>query len=234
MDSASDKRTIGLFFPAVDVFVVDWESMDHSCWRAELLGERAVPFDGPETELPAAPLWQSCEGSGDYWEWLSASQHLSHTDLGWQAERLLHVQKQHGPIHFGAIMGLLDWEDFKMTVCGVLMCMSLADADGVSKQLLLLVKPAGHPKRWDTFEIERLRKCEYQECYRARVIVTESPVFSGDVPLRHMVRKVFEFLPLRSLRLKDVCHGKLSDLSRPSSCMYAVVAGGAMASASLA
>ena len=67
-----------------------------------------------------------------------------------------------------------------MPVCGVLMCMTLTDADRVAKQLLLFVEPAGHPKRWDTVVIKRLRKCEYQECYRSRVIVTESPVFSDD------------------------------------------------------
>ena len=77
-----------------------------------------------------------------------------------------------------------------MPVCGVLMCMTLTDADGVSKQLLLLVEPGGHPRRWGTFLIKRLRKCELQECYRARVIVVESPVFCDDVQLRHMVRKI--------------------------------------------
>ena len=193
-----------------------------------------VPLDGPETELPAAPLWQSCDGSGVYWEWLSASQHPSHMDLGWPAERLLHVQWAHGHTHFGAIFGLLDWKDYKMSVCGVLMCMTLTDADGVSKQLLLLVEPGGHPRRWGTFLIKRHRKCEFQECYRARVIVEESPVFCDDVPLRLMVRKILQFLPLRSLRLKDVCHGKLADLSRPPSCFSSVAAGGARASASVA
>ena len=193
-----------------------------------------VPLDGPETELPAAPLWQSCDGSGVYWEWLSASQHPSHMDLGWPAERLLHVQRAHGHTHFGAILGLLEWEDYQMPVCGVLMCMTLTDADGVSKQLLLLVEPGGHPRRWGTFLIKRHRKCEFQECYRARVIVEESPVFCDDVPLRLMVRKILQFLPLRSLRLKDVCHGKLADLSRPPSCFSSVAAGGARASASVA
>ena len=234
MDSASNQRTTGLPFPAVDVFVVDWESMDHAIWRAEFLGNGAQPFDGSDTELPAAPLWQCCEASGEHWNWLPASGEPSHLELGWQAERLLHVHKQHGPLHFGAIMGLLEWEDHKMPVCGVLMSMTLCGADRVAKHLLLFVEPAGHPKRWDTVVIKRLRKCEYQECYRSRVVVTESPVFSDEVQLRHMVRKVLEFLPLRSLRLKDVCHGMLSDLTRPSRFTFAVVAGGAMASASLA
>ena len=104
-----------------------------------------MPLDGPETELPAALLWQSFDGSGVSWEWLSASQHPSHMDLGWPAVRLLHVQRAHGHTHFGAILGLLEWEDYQMPVCGVLMCMTLTDADGVLKQLLLLVKPGGPP-----------------------------------------------------------------------------------------
>ncbi len=95
MASASDQRTHGLPFPAVDVYVVDWESMDHACWIADSLGNGVVPFDGSDTELPAPPLWQSCEGLGDCWEWLPASPYPSHRDLGWQAERLLHVQQKH-------------------------------------------------------------------------------------------------------------------------------------------
>ena len=136
----------------------------------------------------------------------------------------------HTGICFGAIMGLLEWEDFKMPVCGVLMCMSLTDADGLQKQLLLLVEPGGHPRRWGTFVIKRLRKCEFQECYRMRVVVVESPVFGDDVQLRDMVRKILEFLPLRSLRLNDVCHGKLADVCRPASRWSAAAARGARAS----
>ncbi len=52
-------------------------------------------------------------------------------------------------------------------------------------------------------------------------------MFSGEVQLRHMVRKVLEFVPLRSLRLMDVSIGMLSDLTRPSRFTVAVVAGGA-------
>ena len=231
MDGAADQPAMSLPFPEVDVHVVDWDSSEHACWRAAFVGDGAEPREGPETELPAAPLWQSCDGTGYYWEWLSAAQQPSHRDLGWQAERLLHVQRAHGHTHFGAIMGLLEWEDFKMPVCGVLMCMSLTDADGVQKQLLLLVEPGGHPKRWGTFVIKRLRKCEFQECYRMRVVVVESPVFGDDVQLRHMVRKILEFLPLRSLRLNDVCHGKLADVCRPASRWSAAAARGARASA---
>ena len=85
-----------------------------------------------------------------------------------------------------------------------------------------------------TFLIKQHRKCEFQECYRARAIVEESPVFCDDVPLRLMVRKILKFLPLRSLQLKDDCHGKQADVSRPPSCFSSVAAGGARASASVA
>ena len=233
MDSALQQGAPGCTLPAVDVFLVDWETIDREKWRAEFLGDGPHPPSCLGTDLPAAPLWQVCEGSGVFWEWLPASDQPSHADLGWQAERLLQMQNHQGPQHFGAILGLLEWEDFKMPVCGVLMCMTLTDADGVSKKLLLLVVPSGQPRRWDTVEIKRLRKCEYQQCYRTRVIVIESPVFSDEVQLQQMVRKVLEFLPLRSLRLKDVCHGLVTDLYRSSSSRCAVASGGAMASASL-
>ena len=109
----------------------------------------------------------------------------------------------------------------------------MTDADAVSKKLLLLVVSSGHPRRWETFEIKRLRKCEYQHCYRARVLVVESPVFTDEVQLQHRVRKVLEFLPLRSLRLKDVCHGLVTDLYIAPSSRFAVASAGAMARASL-
>ena len=64
-----------------------------------------------------------------------------------------------------------------MPVFSVVMCMTLTDSDGGAKKLLLLVEPSGNPRCWKTFVIKRLRKCEYQECYRMNVVVAECPVF---------------------------------------------------------
>jgi hypothetical protein len=120
MESALQQGTTGFSFPTVDLFLVDWETIDRDAWCAEFLGDGPHPPSCPATVLQPAPLWQMCEGSSEFWEWLSASDQPSHADLGWQAERLLQVQKRHGSPHFGAIFGLLDWEYFKLPVCGVL------------------------------------------------------------------------------------------------------------------
>ena len=112
---------------------------------------------------------------------------------------------------FGAVLSLLEWEDQKMPVFSVVMCMTLTDSDGDAKKLLLLVEPSGKPRCWETFVIKRLRKCEYQECYRSNVVVAECPVFKDELQLRRIVGSILPFLPLRSLRLKDVVHGRLAD-----------------------
>ena len=52
-------------FPAVDVVLVDWDSMDQAIWRAEFLGERGQPPESDTTVPPRAPLWQSSEASAD-------------------------------------------------------------------------------------------------------------------------------------------------------------------------
>ena len=57
----------------------------------------------------------------------------------------MYVQQHNRTLQFGAILGRLEWEQFKLPVCGVLMCMTLSDVDSVQKPLLLLVEPAGHP-----------------------------------------------------------------------------------------
>ena len=46
----------------VDVFVVDWDSIDHGVWRADVLGEAAEPLSENESTTAAEPLWQSVEG----------------------------------------------------------------------------------------------------------------------------------------------------------------------------
>ena len=94
MASGSDQRPNVLPFPAVDVYVVDWTGMDEAIWRAEFDGNGARPFDWTDRELGAAPLWQACVVEPDNWEWLAAGPEPAHRDLGWQAERLLHVQQQ--------------------------------------------------------------------------------------------------------------------------------------------
>ena len=90
--------------------------------------------------------------------------------------------------------------------------MTLSDVDSVQKPLLLLVEPAGQPRRWETFVIKRLRRCEWSEVYHSRVITIESPPFRDEIQLRDTIRKVLAFIPLRNLRLTDVCHGMLSDI----------------------
>lgn len=217
MASASDQRANVLPFPTVDVYVIDWTSMDEATWRAEFDGNGARPFDRTDRELGAAPLWQACVVEPDHWEWLTAGPEPAHRDLGWQAERLMYVQQHNRKLQFGAILGMLEWEQFKLPVCGVLMCMTLSDVDSVQKPLLLLVEPAGQPRRWETFVIKRLRRCEMSELYHSRVITIESPPFRDEIQLRDTVRKILQFIPLRLLRLNDVCHGMLSDLSMASS-----------------
>jgi hypothetical protein len=217
MASASDQRANVLPFPAVDVYVVDWTSMDEATWRAEFDGNGARPFDRTDRELGAAPLWQVCVVEPDNWEWLTAGPEPAHRDLGWQAERLMYVQQHNRKLQFGAILGMLEWEQFKLPVCCVLMCMTLSDVDTIQKPLLLLVEPAGQPRRWETFVIKRLRRCEMSELYHSRVITIESPPFRDEIQLRDTVRKILQFIPLRLLRLNDVCHGMLSDLSMASS-----------------
>ncbi len=191
--------------------------MDEATWRAEFDGDGARPFDRTDREIGAAPLWQACVVEPDNWEWLAAGPEPAHRDLGWQAERLMYVQQHNRKLQFGAILGRLEWEQFKLPVCGVLMCMTLSDVDSVQKPLLLLVEPAGQPRRWETFVIKRLRRCEMSELYHSRVITIESPPFRDEIQLRDTVRKILQFIPLRLLRLNDVCHGMLSDLSMASS-----------------
>ena len=103
MASGSDQRPNVLPFPAVDVYVVDWSSMDEAIWRAEFDGNGARPFDWTDRELGAAPLWQACVVEPDIWEWLAAGPDPAHRDLGWQAERLLYVQQSNRKLQFGAI-----------------------------------------------------------------------------------------------------------------------------------
>jgi hypothetical protein len=196
----------------VDVHVVDWDSIDHGAWRAEVLGEAPQPASENDPTASSSPLWQSCEGSGVFWDWLDTSSQPSHANPSWQCERLWQIHKTQARGNFGAILSLLEWEEQKMPVFSVVMCMTLNDSDGDSKKLLLLVEPSGKPRRWETFVIKRLRKCEYQECYRSRVVVSESPVFKDELQLRRTVGSILRFLPLRTLRLKDVVHGRLADL----------------------
>jgi hypothetical protein len=217
MASGSDRQPNVLSFPAVDVYVVDWTAMDEAIWRAEFDGNGARPFDYTDRQIGAAPLWQACVVEPDIWEWLAAGPDPAHRDLGWQAERLLYVQQSKRKLQFGAILGVLEWEQFKLPVCGVLMCMTLSDADSVQKPLLLLVEPAGQPRRWETFVVKRLRRCEVSDLYHSRIITIESPPFTNEIQLRDTVRKILQFIPLRLLRLNDVCHGMLSDLSMASS-----------------
>lgn len=217
MASGSDQRPNVLPFPAVDVYVLDWTGMDEATWRAEFDGNGARPFDNTDTQIGAVPLWQACVVEPDMWEWLAAGPVPAHRDLGWQAERLLYVQRSNRKLQFGAILGMLEWEQFKLPVCGVLMCMTLSDVDSVQKPLLLLVEPAGQPRRWETFVVKRLRRCEMSELYHSRIITIESPPFTDEIQLRDTVRKILQFIPLRLLRLNDVCHGMLSDLSMASS-----------------
>jgi hypothetical protein len=217
MASGADQLPNVLPFPAVDVYVLDWTGMDEATWRAEFDGNGARPFDNTDTQIGAAPLWQACVVEPDMWEWLAAGPVPAHRDLGWQAERLLYVQRSNRKLQFGAILGMLEWEQFKLPVCGVLMCMTLSDVNSVQKPLLLLVEPAGQPRRWETFVVKRLRRCEMSELYHSRIITIESPPFTDEIQLRDTVRKILQFIPLRLLRLNDVCHGMLSDLSMASS-----------------
>ena len=85
MESALQQGTTGFSFPTVDLFLVDWETIDRDAWCAEFLGDGPHPPSCPATVLQPAPLWQMCEGSSEFWEWLSASDQPSHADLGWQA-----------------------------------------------------------------------------------------------------------------------------------------------------
>ena len=208
--SGTPPRSSG--FPTVDVFLVDWDSIDLGAWRADVLGEAAQAPSKNDSTTAAEPLWQSVEGDSVFWEWLGTSNQPSHAHPSWQCERLFHMHKTQARDRFGAILSLLEWEDQKMPVFSVVMCMTLTDSDGGAKKLLLLVEPSGNPRCWETFVIKRLRKCEYQECYRMNVVVAECPVFKGELQLRPIVNSILRVLPLRSLRLKDVVHGRLADL----------------------
>ena len=88
-----------------------------------------------------APLWQSFESGGVLWDWLAASDQPAHAELGWQCERLWLLHKTQARSRFGAILCLLEWEDRKMPVFSIIMCMTLADSDGGFKKFLLMVEP---------------------------------------------------------------------------------------------
>ena len=125
MASASDQRANVLPFPTVDVYVLDWTSMDEATWRAEFDGNGDRPFDRTDRELGAAPLWQACIVEPENWEWLAAGPEPAHRDLGWQAERLMYVQQHNRKLQFGAILGMLEWEQ-AVQVAG-LWCLDVHD-----------------------------------------------------------------------------------------------------------
>ena len=213
MACGSGKPTNDLTGIAAEVVIISDDEIDQHPGRAAIYGDGTEPMPEADPSPNDGPLWRMCDVEPCYWQWLDASVQPNYTKLGWQAERVwTKVKDCDKQYHFRAALGILSWEPMEMPVYAVIMKVALPDSDRKTKVLMLLVEPGGNPRGWDTFNINRLQRCVYKECYRSRMVDTQFPLFTDEEKLRRAVRAIVAWVLSKPTRLSDIFKGTWSDL----------------------
>ena len=213
MTSGLSDSTIDLTCKDADVVVIDDDEPDQPPSRADIYGEGTEPPAEADPSPSNGPLWEWRDDVWNVWQWLHASVQPNYTKLGWQAERVwTQLQDHYVRCQFRAALGIVEWDPMKMPIYAIIMKIALPDADGKTKVLMLLAEQGGNPPSWENFIIKRLRRCEYKECYRFRMVNTEFPLFTDVQKLQIVVRALIQWVLTKSPRLSDILSGTWRDL----------------------